>query len=155
MNSNLRNDGLVDWQSFDVEQSGASGGHCDCCGTTTKRVWGFIQRDGATVAAYFVSWVEQRPDHGAGFDLILGKWGPSATNQDRYAVALDHRIVDRSPQFMVVDAQGRLASNGDLAAAALKRSEIIGTPLAPQVFALVDAIYLGDARLNELRAWQQ
>ncbi|HEV2549370.1 MAG TPA: hypothetical protein VGU20_18675 [Stellaceae bacterium] len=106
------------------------------------------------MAAYFVGWAEQRPDHGASFDLILGKWGASATKQDRYAVALDYRIVEGSPQFMVVDAQGRLTSDGDLADSALKRSEIIGTPLAPQVFALIDAIYMGDPRLHEIRTWQ-
>ena len=55
---------------------------------------------------------------------------------------------------MVVDAQGRLTSDGELADSALKRSEIIATPLAPQVFALVDAIYMGDPRLDEIRTWQ-
>jgi len=152
--SQLPNDGPVDWRSFEVEQSGTSNGHCDCCGSTTKRVWGLIHRDGDAVAAYFVGWAEQRPDHGASFDLILGRWGASATKQDRYAVALDYRIVEGSPQFMVVDAQGRLASDGKLANSALKQSEIIGTPLAPQVFALIDAIYMGDPRLDEIRAWQ-
>jgi hypothetical protein len=152
--SELPNDGQVDWRSFEVEQSGTSNGHCDCCGSTTKRVWGLIHRDGAAVAAYFVGWAEQRPDHGASFDLILGKWGASATKQDRYAVALDYRIVEGSRQFMVLDAQGRLTSDGELADLALKRSEIIGTPLARQVFALIDAIYMGDPRLDEIRTWQ-
>jgi hypothetical protein len=152
--SDLPNDALVDWQSFSVEQSGASGGHCDCCGSTTKRIWGFIHRDGATVAAYFVGWAEQCPDHGTSFDLILGMWGAATTKQDRYAVALEYRIVEGSPQFMVVDAQGRLTSDQDIAGFALKRSEIIGTPLAPRVFALIDAIYIGDPRLDEIRTWQ-
>jgi hypothetical protein len=142
-----------DWRSFKAEQTGANVGHCDCCGCTTKRVWGFIRRDGEAVAAYFVGWAEQRSDHGATFDLILGKWGDSTTRLDRFAVALDYRIVEASPQFMVVDAQDRLTSGGDLASMALKRSDVIGTTLAPQVFAIVDAIYMGDSRLNELREW--
>jgi hypothetical protein len=142
-----------DWRSYKTEQTGANVGHCDCCGCTTKRVWGFIHRDGEAVAAYFVGWAEQRPDHGATFDLILGKWGDSATRLDRFAVSLDYRIVEASPQFMVVDAQDRLKSGGDLAGTALKRSDVIGTTFALQVFAVVDAIYMGDARLNELRAW--
>lgn len=153
--SNLPNDQLVDWRSFKIEQSGASDGYCDCCGSTTKRVWGLIYRDGAALAAYFVCWTEQRPDHGASFDLILGRWGASTTKQDRYAVALDYRIVEGSAQFMVVDAQRRPTSGGELADTALKRSEIIGTLLAPQVFALIDAIYMGDQRLDEIRTWQQ
>lgn len=56
---------------------------------------------------------------------------------------------------MIVDAQGRLTSESELAEAALKRSDIIGTPVASQVFALIDAIYMGDPRLDELRTWHQ
>ena len=142
-----------DRRSFEIRPTGATSGHCDCCASTTNRVWGFINRGEEAIAAYFVGWTAQQPGHGASFDLILGKWGDFATSQDRYAVALDYRIVEASGQFMVVDAEGRLASAGDLAASALKRSEVIGTPLAPQVFALIDAICLGDQRLGELREW--
>jgi len=106
------------------------------------------------MVVYFVGWAEQRPDHGASFDLMLGKWGASATKQDRFAVALDNQIVEGSPQFMIADAQGRLTSGGDLSDSELKRSEIVGTPLAPQVFALVDAIYMGNPRLDQIRTWQ-
>jgi hypothetical protein len=117
------------------------------------RVWGFVDRDGATVAAYFVGWTEQRPDHSAAFDLILGEWGDSATTEDRFAISLDYRIVESSGEFMVVDSRGRIPSVDRLAGTALKRSDVIGTPLAPQVFAVVDAIYMSDRRLDELRAW--
>ena len=56
---------------------------------------------------------------------------------------------------MVVDAQSRLPSADDFASSTLKRSEVIGTPLAPQVFALVDAIYISDPRLEEVRHWSR
>jgi hypothetical protein len=150
---NLSNAPLPDWRSFKAEQTGANVGHCGCCGCATKRVWGFIRRDGEAVASYFVGWAEQRPGHGATFDLILGKWGDSATRLDRFAVALDYRMVESSPQFMVVDAQDRLTSSSGLVSTALKRSDVVGTTLAPQVFAIVDAIYMGDSRLNELQEW--
>ncbi len=39
---------------------------------------------------------------------------------------------------MVMDATDRPASKGELARTALARSDVIGTPLADQVFALVD-----------------
>jgi hypothetical protein len=151
--SNPPSDPPLDWRSYETEQTGANVGHCDCCGLTTRRVWGFVHRDGATVAAYFVGWAEQKPEHGAAFDLILGDWGDSANRQDRFAVALDYRIVDSSPEFMVVDARGRIPSGDELAGTALKRADVIGTALAPQVFAVVDAIYMSDRRLDELRAW--
>lgn len=128
-----------DWRNFEIEESGAAGGHCECCGTTTKRVWGFVTRNGEPAAAYFVAWTQGKPDHGAKFDLILGKWGQSATKGDRCSVALDYRLVDGAPQFMVVDALNRATSGSALVGTALKRSDVIGTPLAVQVFAIVDA----------------
>jgi hypothetical protein len=103
----------------------------------------------ATIASYFVGWTEQKPEHGAAFDLVLGEWGDGATREDRFAVSLNYR----TPEFMVVDAHCRLPRGDELAGAALQRSEVIGTPLARQVFALVDAIYMGDPRLEGVRAW--
>ena len=144
----------LDWRSLGMEQLGAHVGHCNCCGSTTRRVWGLISRNAVALAAYYVGWAEQRPDHGATFDLVLGKWGDSASKLDRYAVALDLRIIDASPKFMVVDASfDRVTSDRELVGTVLKRSDVIGTALAPQVFAIVDAIYLRDARLEELRSW--
>ena len=105
------------------------------------------------IAAYFVTWTLDTPDHGAAFDFVLGKWGLGTNPEDRYAGALDYRIVEASPQFMVVDAHNRLTSGADLFRSALNRSDVIGTPLASQVFALVDAVYMGDSRLDELHRW--
>jgi hypothetical protein len=47
---------------------------------------------------------------------------------------------------MVIDAAGRPIGDGTLAATTLGRSDVIGTPLAPQVFSIVDAIYEQDSR---------
>lgn len=54
---------------------------------------------------------------------------------------------------MVVDAKDRLASVSDIASSTLARSDVIGTPLAPQVFAVIDAVYEGDPRLDEIKQW--
>jgi hypothetical protein len=47
---------------------------------------------------------------------------------------------------MVIDAAERPPAKGELARSALARTDIVGTPLAAQVFALVDAIYEQDGR---------
>ena len=145
----------MDWRSFEVEEGSTSSGHCDCCGTTTRRIWGYIHRGDATVAAYFVGWTEGKPDHGAAFDVIFGAWGEGTAKQDRSAVALDFRVIDGSPQFMVIDATGRVAADSELVGTALQRNDVIGTPVAAQVFALVDAIYMRDGRLDEVRSWSR
>lgn len=86
-------------------------------------------------------------DTGANLDLVLGKWGNGTTSADRYAVALVHRQQeDGTPALMVIDGHERPAANGLLASSALSRTDVIGTPLATHLFAMIDAIYEQDGR---------
>ena len=133
---------------FTIEKMGESGGHCDCCGNESRCVWGMVDDGSATIAAYWMHWTfGHLSDSGANLDLVIGKWGDETSADDRVAVALVHReMEDGSPSLMVVNANDRPAVNGDLARTALAREEVIGTPMAATVFALVDAIYLQDGR---------
>jgi hypothetical protein len=84
---------------------------------------------------------------GANLDLVIGEWGENASAEKRAVVALEHRQQpDGSPALMVIDSTERSIAHGDLAAAALRRSDVIGSPVAEQVFAITDAIYLQDER---------
>lgn len=133
---------------YEVETTGESGGKCDCCGNESRSVWGFVhEADGPTVAAYFMHWTDGHLNEpGANLDLVLGPWGEGTTSDDRYCVALVHREQDDAPSVMVVDAADRPIGDGTLAATTLARSDVIGTPLAPMVFSIVDAIYEQDGR---------
>ncbi|NEW85730.1 hypothetical protein DU475_00435 [Rhodopseudomonas sp. WA056] len=125
-------------------------GRCDCCGQISRRVWGTISTADAAVAAYMVWWtVGHIAEHGAEIDLICGRWGDDTSVSDRFVVRLHHFIAASGPAVMVQDAS--LADGLDrLAACALRRDDIIGTPRAAEVFALYDAIAQQDARLAEL-----
>jgi len=133
---------------FTIEKMGESGGHCDCCGNESRCVWGMVHDGPATIAAYWMHWtVGHMSDPGANLDLVIGKWGDEASADDRVAVSLIHReMEDGSSSLMVVNAGDRSAGNGGLAGAVLAREDVIGTPVAANVFALVDAIYEQDAR---------
>ena len=133
---------------FEIETMGESGGHCDCCGNDSQSVWGMVHQGEATLAAYWMHWtVGHLSEPGANLDLVLGRWGDDATADDRFGVALIHRQkADGTPSLMVIDAADRPMSKGDLATTALSRAEVIGTPIAEQVFSIVDAIYEQDGR---------
>jgi hypothetical protein len=124
-------------------------GPCECCGHTSRRVWGYLHDDDATRAAYLVTWTPGHLDHDPAFELIVGRWGEGATAADRVRVALRCRFSGSGPQFMVVDAARGDEARRALAAAELTRAQVVGTPLATDIFAMVDAIWLGDARLGE------
>jgi hypothetical protein len=141
-------------QDLTVEMQGAADfGPCECCGSPTRRVWGFVHHGEATQAAYFVEWTPGAvPLHGACFDLILGQWGGQTTAENRVATSLRLRHFPTGPQFMVVDAVGRHHAASSLVSTALTREQVIGSSLATKAFAVVDAIWLGDARIAEIIA---
>jgi len=133
---------------FKVEATGASSGKCDCCGLESRCVWGLVHDDDAARAAYWMQWTAgHMSDHGANLDLILGAWGEGTTADDRFAVALVHRQqADGSPALAFIDAEQRPIAALPLAKIALARKDVIGTPLAEQIFAITDAIYAQDDR---------
>ena len=133
---------------LEVELDGESSGHCDCCGRTTRNVKGWIHTPEGTLAAYFVQWTEGHlAENGANIDFIIGRWGDGASAEQRVAVSLIHfEDEEMGPSVMVTDAGGRPVSQSSLVGSALTREEVIGTPLAAQVFALIDAIFVQDPR---------
>lgn len=135
--------------AYAVEPLDESGGTCDCCGQTSRSVWGMIHHGEATVAAYWMHWTVGHLDEpGANLDLIIGAWGEAATPDQRAAVSLLYREAqDQASAFMVVDATDRPIANSPLVGSALRRQDVIGTPLSEQVFGLVDAIFLQDSRI--------
>ncbi len=129
----------------------ADTGRCPCCGHVSRKVWGWVYRDGAPHAAYFVHWtVGHVFEHGAHIDLIVGRWGDGTSGADRYAVSLEHRILDNGPGVMVIDADKRDIAESELVGQALKRSDVIGSPRAAEAFAIYDAIVVQDANLVAL-----
>ncbi len=82
-------------------------------------------------------------DLGANLDLVIGSWGDGTSVNDRSSISLWHKeMPDGSPSLMVVDAELKPT----LASIALKRDEIVGTPMADQIYPLIDAIYDQDNR---------
>jgi hypothetical protein len=125
-------------------------GRCECCGRVSRKVWGVVYRDRLTLATYYVHWtVGHVFETGADIDVILGKWGEGSSAEDRYAVRLAYRIFDHGPEMMVIDASHKHVSN-TIAAQCLKRSDVIGSPLAQNVFDICDAFLIQDQRLAAL-----
>ena len=107
-----------------------------------------MYRSDIPTAAYYVEWTPSQRD--AAFDLITGKWGKDASPSDRQAVSVAFRVLDTGP-FMLQDASVRGIGSRPLVSSALTRVEVLGQPLAADVFQICDSIYLADPRIKELR----
>jgi hypothetical protein len=126
-------------------------GPCECCGCMSRLVTGFVRRHGEQYAAFQVHWtLGQLARHGASVYVILGRWGDDATAADRFAVAMRYRNDAETRGLMVVDADQTSIATNPLVGRTLRRDEVIGTPLAEEVFELIDFLWLTDGRLAEL-----
>jgi hypothetical protein len=146
----------LDWRILRVEPTGSKDfGPCSCCGNMSRTVRGFVHSPKTTLAAYFVQWTLNAPEHGATFDLIVGNWGEDAGAQDRQAVSLAYRLLEGEGSFMVIDADSRPVADPSIADRALRRDQVIGTSLADDVFAIVDAVFMKEDRIEEVRSWSR
>ena len=126
-------------------------GPCACCNNLSRTVWGFVHSEDGDMALYYVHWtLKEVAKHGARFTLVVGNWGADAHPRDRAAVALNYRLHENNPQFMVIDATEKDLGGGQIAGKPMLRSEVIDFPIAQYVFDRVDAILAQDNRIKEL-----
>jgi hypothetical protein len=126
-------------------------GPCPDCAQMTKRVWGYAYRGDVATAAYFVEWTPGHSPKDATFDLIVGRWGEATGSNDRRAVSVAFRVLESGPSFMVQDASSRPIASSSLVSRALDRVDVVGQPIAADVFQICDFIYLADPRIGGLR----
>lgn len=127
-------------------------GICKCCGRKSKTIWGDLSDSEITQAVYFVQWIVDAPEHLTNIDLVMGRWGEDAGPDNRILVSLLFQPGNDGGSFMIIDGEGRPADSRTLCKRALRRAEIIGTPMASEVFGLVDALWLTEPRLDEVKA---
>jgi hypothetical protein len=77
---------------------------------------------------------------------------PFSVSSDRVLVSLEYRPGEDGGSFMVINGEGRNADDRSICGRALQREEIVGTPLATKVFALVGALWLTEPRIAEVRS---
>jgi hypothetical protein len=110
-----------------------------------------VRLDGEPYAAYQVHWTSRQvARHGAEFYIILGRWGDDTSAADRFAIALHFFIEPDRFGLTVVDADQTPIASHPLVGQALPRESVIDSPLAQDVFKLVDAIWLDDENVAEV-----
>lgn len=143
----------TEWAKFMLEPLEARDSSCECCGSVTRTVWGNLDDESGTVAAYYVTWTPGKPDHRASFDLIVGSWGEGTDHTDRCGISLEYSSSGDPAGLRVLEEVKPDVANSDLVGFSLGRDQIIGTAAAAKVFAMVDAIFMNEPRIEEVRKW--
>jgi hypothetical protein len=137
--------------TLSVEPTGESQGLCDCCGRTSRTVWGYVHSSDSTIAAYFVQWTVGASEHMPNLDFLIGTWGDNKVN-DRVLSAWVFNPSHNS--FMITDASKRPAARSSLCSRALNREETLSLPNVKAISAsCLDAVWLQDQRIAEIRAF--
>ena len=147
---------------FTLEQGESDEGLCECCGKTTKTIWGFIHRNNKCRAVYYVSWTMEHREQGATFLVCMGDW-EAEEPADRQSFALRLKMMPSGAAFMVVDAvktqwakkdaeQNETAEGEtpqkDILGVMLDRETALASPLKTDVFAIADLILDQDKRIK-------
>ena len=137
-------------RSIFAKRWGEKGFDCECCGKVSKHVWGELSCADRVQAVYSLHWTVGAPDHLPNIDLILGPWGDGTKPSDRFLVAMTYRPQHGGGPVTIVDGDGRPANDSSICGKALARAEVIGRPIAEEVFELVDALWLTEPGVREM-----
>lgn len=118
---------------------------CECCGGVTRIVRAFVSLQGTARVVLLVRWTVGA-QHDAEVAVSVGSWC-DADRSPRRLVALLLRQQPNGPAFMVVDADLARWDGSSLLGTALRSEDVLNTPLASEVFAILDAAGAADLRL--------
>jgi hypothetical protein len=132
-----------------LEPGGSSvSGTCPDCGNETINVWGYAYRDEQAHAVYFIRWTRGHPERGAQLAISIGAWGGDATPDGRSCIGIECRLIDGAPAYRIADAAETPWAKEAFLGRMLLRDDVIGTPLAQQVFDVLDAITADETRFG-------
>ena len=135
----------LDWRALTVTEEDISTTPCDCCGSKTNWISGDVESTEGWLEFYHVVWTDGHPERGATFRLFLGDWSEDAETEARWIFGATYNMEQNS--FMIMD----LAENPTKTRAIhLNRDQVAGTEFAKDSFAIIDAIFLKDSRLEEI-----
>jgi hypothetical protein len=121
---------------------------CPCCNKAARRVWGnLIDENGTT--AYVVQWAPgTNGSHSAHIGLVFGDWGEGSGAAGRSHLAVEARQNRGAVDLRVINASQSVIDAAPLAAKALTRAEVMGTPLKDRAFFYCEQIRVQDARVG-------
>jgi hypothetical protein len=103
-----------------------------------------------TLAAYYIQWTRGDQAHYPNLDFLIGSWGDDSKN-DRMLVSWVYSVSHGG--LMLIDGNSRPTAKSPLCSAALSREQVISDQaLLQKAKALLDAVWLGDARIEEIKA---
>jgi hypothetical protein len=124
-------------------------GACPCCGNMGRSVWGYVSKEKLARAVYYARWIDKHLDRGVQILLSIGSWGETSNVSMRRMVAVECRMGEGRPTFMIVDAARMPWADEELLGKGLTREQVINDPVKDEIFSIVDQVTFEDWRIKE------
>ena len=131
---------------FQIEyQPPSQSATCSCCGGVTTGLTRFVEWQGCPCSIVVISFSEAHPEVPARGIIGVGSFGDGTSESDRAAFA-----VELLPNgVFLTDATEEQWPASEILGTKLSRAEALEHPLKPNLFALIDELYLNDRPLQE------
>ena len=137
----------LQWQDIVLEKGPLEKTSCECCGGTTLTIEGDLFHAKEWLSFYMVRQSPNHPEAYPVFRFGIGDWSEDAQSDARWIFEAEHDPVLEG--FRILDMSGYVEG---LTYTPLCREDIIGTPYAETIFAMLDAVFMKEPRLEDLRA---
>jgi hypothetical protein len=125
-----------------------AGNVCDCCGTRSTTVHGFVYRSGDAFAVYYAGWSHQHPERGVTMAIATGEWAEDSGPQDRTSIGLEARPAATEIQFTIVGPEQSPWGETPLFGRMLSRDRAKASPSLKATLEVAELIVREDPRVR-------
>lgn len=121
---------------------------CDCCGTRSTTVHGFVYRNGDAFAVYYAGWSDQHRERGVTLAIATGEWAEGSGPQDRTSIGLEARPTAAEIQFTTVGPEQSPWGETPLFGRMLSRDHAKASPSLSSTLEVAEVIVRDDPRVR-------
>ena len=136
-------DGISDGTDVTVREGEVDFTSCNCCGKPTTVVTGYLDVGALSAGWYTIGVTLDAPNHLPLCRLYIGDWTESAHVDERWGI----RIGFSSDGPQVLDWPDQEREEARPLFTPLNKGQVLGTPLEPQLWSLLETIQKEDSRL--------
>ena len=117
---------------------------CDHCGEQSLTVWGWIGKDNAAHAVYYLGLMTGHSDSSVRLTLSIGGWGDGGDPSVRRWCFIEVRPTMDNCDMMIREPEESVYYGKPLLGIAMSRDETLASPLRDEFFAVADLIVFND-----------
>jgi hypothetical protein len=125
---------------------------CECCGTRSVTVHGFLYRKGDAFAIYYAGWTPGHPERGATLVVATGEWDEGKGPADRVSIGLRAVASDDEIQFTVLDPAESPWGETALFGRMVSRMDALAHTRLPVTFEIAEMVVRDDPRVKRFLA---